>query len=353
MDFLRSGWPTFSPALVWSVRALVALLFGASHGDRQAIMCARHMYSQGIKHLAFRLQSPAALADETLAAAILLGGYEVLDGSSGRSWIVHARGIAQLMRARGPAAHEQGMGRTMLMAWRPYLIADAFIHGTPCFLGNPEWTRKAMTKEIAKAENERGLGSLIGQLADYAFNEVAKCPGYLAATKELLTASAPASIVKLSSLIGDILASKENLVHLEGILASTEPSPHSVGVIPPMYATAWLQGSREGVTSAIAFLDHLVTILQKSDSVICLGDTHDDQALHLATTTRALDGPASESCATKDSDHIHLDTYAIGDQLDQFSLTMGMGSLLPAACGFPTFSAHETIPGHFTTFPTK
>lgn len=121
---------------------------------------------RAIQHLAFLLQSPAALADETLAAAILLGGYEVLDGSSDRSWIVHARGIGQLMRARGAAAHEQGMGRTMLMAWRPYLVVDTFIHGGPYFLGNPEWTRKAMTKEIARAENERGLGSLIGQLVD-------------------------------------------------------------------------------------------------------------------------------------------------------------------------------------------
>jgi hypothetical protein len=34
-----------------------------------------------------------------------------------------------------------------------------------------------MTKEIAKAENEQGLGSLIGQLVEYAFNEVAKRPG--------------------------------------------------------------------------------------------------------------------------------------------------------------------------------
>lgn len=353
MDFLRSGWPTFSPALVWSVRALVALLFGASHGDRQAIMCARHMYSRGIRHLAFVLQSPAALADETLAAAILLGGYEVLDGSSGRSWIVHARGIAQLMRARGPAAHEQGMGRTMLMAWRPYLVADAFIHGSPCFLGNQEWTQKAMTKEIARAENEQGLGSFIGQLTDYAFNEVAKCPGYLAATKEILTAGTSATIVKLSSLIGDILESKKNLVQLEGMLASTDPSPHSVGVIPAMHATAWLRGSREGVTSAIAFLDYLATILHRPGSMIRPGDTRDDHALSLPTASRALDGSAGESYSSKDSDHIHLDTYAIGNQLDQFSLTMGMGSLLPASYGFPPFSAYETIPGHFTTFPTK
>lgn len=360
MDFIRSGWSTFPPALVWGVRALMALLMGASQGNKQAILCARHMYSTGIQHLAFLLQTQAALADETLAAAILLGGYEVLDGSSGRSWIVHARGISQLLRARGPSAHERGMGRTMLICWRPYIVADAFIHGSPCFLGDPEWRRKSMTEEIARAENEQGFGSLVGQAADYAFNEVAKCPGYLAATKEILTANAPASPVKLDSLMGDILESKENLVRLERILSAPEPSANFIGVIPSRYATTWVQGSRGGVASAIAFLDHLVTTLQSisgcyiksqwSGSAVRLVGMHDDQALHLSANRRALGGPVSQSCVIKDSEDMNLDTYAIGDRLDQFSLTMGMGSLLPDACGFPPFSAYDTIPGYFTKF---
>jgi hypothetical protein len=303
MDFLRSGWSTFPPALIWSLRALMTLLMGSSQGNKQAILCARHMYSRGIQLLGALLKSQAALADETLAAAMFLGGYEVLDGSSDRSWIVHARGIGQLMRARGPAAHEQGIGRSMLRAWRPNLIADAFVNGGPCFLGDPEWRRRSMNKEIARAENEQGLGSPIGQMADYAFNEVAKCPGFLAATNELLTASIPVSTVNMGSLISEILQSKQNLVQLEGMLALAEPSPNFVGVIPSVYATAWLQGSREGVCSAITFLDHLVKTLrtisewhtksQWSGSVVRRASTHDDHALHLPTTSYALAGPAT------------------------------------------------------------
>jgi hypothetical protein len=216
----------------------MTLLMGASQSNKQAILCARHMYSRGIQHLCSLLQSQAALADETLAAAMFLGGYEVLDGSSDRSWIVYARGIGQLMRARGPAAHEQGMGRSMLMVWRPYLIADAFMNGDQCFLGDPEWRHRSMNEEIARAENEQGLGSLIGQIADYAFNEVAKYPGYLAATNKMLTPSAPVSTVNLDSLLAGILESKKNLVHLEGMISLAEPSPRFVGVIPSIYATA-------------------------------------------------------------------------------------------------------------------
>ncbi|KAJ5900464.1 uncharacterized protein N7473_004534 [Penicillium subrubescens] len=359
MDFLRSGWSTFPPALVWSLRALMTLLMGASQGNKQAILCARHMYGRGIQNLASLLQSPAALADETLAAAMLLGGYEVLDGNSHRSWIVHARGIAHLMRARGSAAHQQGMGRAMLMAWRPFLIADAFVNGVPCFLGDPEWRRTSMNEEIARAENKGGLGSLLGQMTDYAFSEVAKCPGYLAATNELVTVSAPASTVNLGSLIAEISESKEYLVQIESMLSSTEPSPHFVGVMPSMYATTWVQGTCEGVASAVAFLDHLLatlgtisrcfTLSQSSGLVIRNGGNHDDQALYLSTIPQTPVGLTTQSSANKHSEDIDLESYDIGDRLDRFSLTMGMGSLLPATCGFPAFSAYDAI----SDLPTK
>jgi hypothetical protein len=220
-----------------------------------------------------------------------------------------------------------------------------------------------MNEEIARAENEQGLGSLIGQIADYAFNEVAKYPGYLAATNKMLTPSAPVSTVNLDSLLAGILESKKNLVHLEGMISLAEPSPRFVGVIPSIYATAWLQGSREGVISAITFLDHLVTTLQTisefyaksqcSGSVVRPDSTHDDHALHFPPTQRALGGPATQAPVIKHPEDIDLDSYAIGDRMDRFSLTMGMGSLLPAACGFPPFSAYDAISGLPTKLPAK
>jgi hypothetical protein len=196
-------------------------------------------------------------------------------------------------------------------------------------------------------------------MTDYAFSEVAKCPGYLAATNELLTSSAPASRANLGSLTAEISESKKNLVQIECMLSSTEPSPQVVGVMPSIYATTWVQGTCEGVASAIAFLDHLLATLgtlskccthsKSSGLVIRNGGSHDDQALHLSTAAQTPVGLTTQSSANKHPEDIDLDSYAIGDRLDRFSLTMGMGSLLPASCGFPAFSAYDAI----SDLPTK
>lgn len=356
MDFLHHGWSTFPPALVWAIRALTALLMGASRGNKQAILCARHMYSRGIRHLASLIQTDAALTDETLAAAILLGGYEVLDGSSDRAWIIHARGISQLMRARGPSAHESGMGRTLLMCWRPYIVADAFIHGTPCFLGEAEWTRKSMTEAIARTEDEQGMGSLIGQTVDYAFNEVAKCPGYLAMTKEIVTRNPSDLVPDINPLMFDILHSKENLVRLDHTLSTTEPSANFIGVIPSRHATTLVHGSRDCIKSALVLLDHLGATLQPLSvcstalsSTARRGGMNNDQVWCLSKQgSTPASQPTPQSGSFRDPEDTDPGTYAIGDRLDHFSLTMGMGSLSLDACGIPQLSANDVIPGYFS-----
>jgi hypothetical protein len=319
------------------------------------------MYSRGIRHLASLILTECALADETLAAAILLGGYEILDGSDDRSWIIHARGICQIMRARGPSAHEHGMGRTLLMCWRPYIVADAFIHGGPCFLGDSEWTRKSMTTEIARAEDEQGMGSLIGQTADYAFNEVAKCPGYVATMKQLLMANSPALALTRKSLLGNLLKSKQNLVELDRTLSATEPPAGFVGVIPSRHATTLVQGSRGCIDSAIALLDRLLAALQTDSrgfanfqspgSTIHSITMHNDQVWPFPTKKSGLEIPPSQQAVIfRDSEDVNPCKYAIGDRLDRFSLTMGMGSLLPNSCGIPQLSADDAISSHFTKF---
>lgn len=164
------------------------------------------MYSRGIKQLASLLHTLAALADETLATAVVLGAYEILDGSSGRSWISHARGIRKLICVCGPSAHKNGMDQTLLLCWRPYLVADAFVHSEPCFLGGLEWT--SIIKDITKVEYQQGRRSLLGQTMDSAFNEVAKCPGYCA----IMTSDTNSSLDMLGSLVNSILKSRECLV---------------------------------------------------------------------------------------------------------------------------------------------
>ncbi|KAJ6011991.1 hypothetical protein N7522_002346 [Penicillium canescens] len=348
MDFVRGKWSSFPQALIWGVRALICLRMGAAEGNREAVMCARHMYSRGIKHLACLLQTPAVLSDETLAAAILLGGYEVLDGSTDRSWIIHSQGIRHLFCARGPSAHASGMGRTLMLCWRPYIVADAFINAMPCFLGDSEWTQISMSKEVAKAEDEQEKGSPLGQTMDYAFNEVAKCPGYLATTKNIVSSRTNVDLAMLRRLIDCIFQSKGNLEHCHGMLGEINPPASFVGVIPSMYATTLVQGSRNGISSAIALLNQLMTVLQsylerttRSVMIASPGDKPEQDPWRLVAENQSLEPNTSQSPRLKELEDPDLSTYAIGDLLDKFSLTMGMGSLSPDACGCPQFSAHK------------
>ncbi|PTU25622.1 hypothetical protein P175DRAFT_0415671, partial [Aspergillus ochraceoroseus IBT 24754] len=212
MDFVRNNWLTFPPALVWAIRALNVFHMAAQKGNSEDLLNARQMYGRAIRDFISLLQSQSALTDESLATAVLLGGYEILDGSCPHSWVLHSRGIRQIMCARGPEAHKAGMGRTLMLSFRPFLVAEAFMHGEPCFLGQPEWT--SMVNDIARTEDRRGQNSLLGPTVDYAFNEIAKCPGYYIASRSILTSSDIPDPSALHGLTEGMSRAKENLLRL-------------------------------------------------------------------------------------------------------------------------------------------
>jgi hypothetical protein len=349
MDFIRGQWSTFPQALVWAIRALTTLHRGVTQRDEQSIMCARHMYGRGIRYLATLLQSSAALSDATLAAAILLGGYEVLDGSSEWSWIAHCRGISHLFSARGPAAQRRGIGRTLLLCWRPYIVADAFIHSVPCFLGEAEWASILMSKDIARHEEQEQKGSLLGQTMDYAFTEVAKCPGYLAAVKQLIASTTGSGLGKLETLVEHMVISRENLVQYNRMLETNQPPASFIGVIPATYAGTLVQQSRDGINFAIALIDQLITILRSdlarrnATPISGCPDTL-AQSAWCAITHYQTSRPKTPLPGSRDLRNLDPNMFGIEYRLDEFSLTMGMGSLLPDACGCPQFSAHKSLP---------
>lgn len=359
MDFIRSRWSVFPQALIWGIRALTTLRMGALQGNKNAILCARHMYSRGINHLAYLLSTQAALADETLAAAILLGGYEILDGCSDRSWISHARGIRHLICARGPSAHKKGIGRTLLLCWRPYLVADAFMHLEPCFLGGKEWACTSMASKIADAEGQPAKCSLLGQMMDCAFDEIAKCPGYCGVTKDIISSDTVVDQDVLDGLMNDILQSRKNLVEIHHILLPSlghtkEESISSLtGAIPSIYATTLVQGSCDAISSAIALLDRLTPGLDSCSnrkiekqlvySTKELHGEHNAYPFCFSPEEQSLGTSTGQLRNTPDSEDFEASVYAIGDRLDKFSLTMGMGTLSAEVCDWPQFSARGII----------
>ncbi|KAB8238128.1 Zn(II)2Cys6 transcription factor [Aspergillus alliaceus] len=227
MDFIRSQGLSCPQALIWAIRALNTFHMGVMRGNEGAIISGRHMYGRGIKHLAYLLQTPSALKDETLAAAILLGGYEMLDESCQNSWILHCGGIRHLMRARGPAAHKRGIGQTLMLSFRNFLVAEAFRQGESCFLGTPEWTSDL--DQSGSIGSERGQYISVFQNMDSAFNETVKCPGYYAAIRAIIESEEGTELSKLDRLVGDMMGTKGRLIRLHSRIS---PDLEEVVAVP-------------------------------------------------------------------------------------------------------------------------
>ncbi|BCS30564.1 uncharacterized protein APUU_80867S [Aspergillus puulaauensis] len=351
MDFVRSPQP-LPPAVMWGVRALVTYQMGAvqaggtgkQHEKENARLTARHMYIRGIRHLASVLGTSSALADSTLAAAIVLCMFEVVDGACDGSWLLHSQGIRSIMAARGPAAHKTGMGRNLLLSYRPFLIGEAFTRCEPCILGRPEWAAIFDDVDISPAEGESETktkttsSSPLGQTIDYAFNESAKCPGYYAATHEIIT-SYPAfhkSKAVAQSLMDDMGRTRCSLLRLQDSLdqglyfcqngTDLQLSASFAGSIPPAHVASLAKLSSEGIGAAVALLDQLGTLLRSHlHRVLPQYQSGWKKDFHQANpedpwyaATNRL-GTAAGVGARLESDACRM-----GNELDRFSVSMGM-----------------------------
>lgn len=255
-------------ALDHGFRSLGCLQIGRTNGDQRMILASQESYGHGLRSLAKALNHPAtAMADVTLAAAILLGIYELMNATAETSWLLHSRGISHLFRLRGPKGHDRGFGRTLLLSFRGILVFEAFTRGEACFLGSEEW--RSILPQVLQDENQRGASCRLGQLMDIAFNEVAQCPGFLVRTKALV-ASAQATHVEREHLLGEINKSCEILRDvkaqmLAGITANHEGNEKECRVffstIPSFIRDKSVQFSIEGVRSAIALLQQLSVVL--------------------------------------------------------------------------------------------
>ncbi|KAL3447036.1 hypothetical protein BJX65DRAFT_102237 [Aspergillus insuetus] len=340
MDFLRGLQPSVrSHALMWAVRALVMFQMGTLQGNANAIDCARSMYGRGVGCLRSLLQTSYALTEEALAASVLLGGYEILDGSSEDTWIAHTRGIRQIMSARGAAAHKTGISRTLLLSFRPFLVAESFVLGEPCFLADPEWI--SITKDLYKEEEQNGESTL-GRIMDYAFNEITKCPGYYANTRAILAPQAETNPIALETLLGSISESKECLQNLKAQLLNIPGDEKLISTAAPRQSiTPYVKSSAQltcgGIESSLAMLDQLTSVLQSdcdrrsrastvSPASIC---QKNPWQVPLAQESKLYNNGPSKTIRddSAKSPNPSFNVQSIGDRLDKFSLNMGVASM--------------------------
>lgn len=129
-----------------AVRAVTLAHLGRLHGSERFLQESQPYYGRTLRLLGSALtDNLTGMAEETLAATILLSFYEMFASKSNLSWIQHAGGAGALMRVRGPDAHRFGFEREMFIAYRHTIIIEACQRAEACFLAEPAW------RELAKS----------------------------------------------------------------------------------------------------------------------------------------------------------------------------------------------------------
>ncbi|KAE8355914.1 hypothetical protein BDV28DRAFT_128097 [Aspergillus coremiiformis] len=319
VDFVRHHSAAQSNAVQWGIRSLNTWFLAKRHQDHQQLQASRHMYNRALRGLAQSLRNPATVkSDATLAAAMALGVYEMLDGVGPTSWLVHSRGIGALFRLRGADAHRSGFGWTMYTTYRAFLVAEAFVCQEPCFLEGEEW--RTMNRAALMAEEREGKGSPLGEITENAFGEVLRCPGYWVRTREVIAGEASES--SRESLAAEIRCSRDILRGLQRRLAalielrlhgSALQKRHALdGPIPEPFVHSISHQSLQGMDSALALLDQLLVLLTASKIRLpSMGDPIPVQSPWDTVTYR----PAAEATSTDEVKSL--------DWLDQLALSMG------------------------------
>ncbi|KAF7589564.1 hypothetical protein BBP40_004143 [Aspergillus hancockii] len=265
VDFVRHHSAAQSAAVNWGIRSLNTWFLARRHQDHDKLQASRHMYNRALRNLVHSLHDPKTVkSDATLAAAMALGVYEMLDGVGPNSWLVHSRGIGALFKLRGADAHRSGFGRTMYTTYRAFLVAEAFVCQEACFLEGKEW--RTMNKETLMTEEREGKGSRLGEITENAFGEALLCPGYLVRTREVITGKGTEA--SRDSLVDEIQRSKDTLQDLQRRLASLlelsmngRPVQTKTAVISEKFVHKISQSTLQGMDSALALLDQLLVLL--------------------------------------------------------------------------------------------
>lgn len=312
MDFVRQQSDSSTNALVWAASTLCTVNRGQMHRDSHQVDLGRAMYIRGIQCLIRLIQNPRTVkSDQTLGIAVLLAICEMIDGSFQQSWLAHTSGIAALFRHRGPEAHRDGVGKTLLISFRSFIVADALLRGEPCFLAEPAW--RSIIIQTMKDENESGKGSELGDLVEFAFHEVTLCPGLVARVREMLMAKTH-DIIKEKLLLKAISGQRLRLSKLHASLSillaggtTLEDRPEIVGPIPHAVVHTLAKFTLQGLSMAMMLLDRLSKSLESHQTTYLLDGSY-------------LEGKFSQPSPAKD----RIIGQKLAEAPDHLALTMGM-----------------------------
>ncbi|KAL2832771.1 hypothetical protein BJY01DRAFT_253702 [Aspergillus pseudoustus] len=275
IGFVRDDQRAQCPLIEWTVRCYATWHLASIHNDAELLAQSRYIYGVLMRYVRSALDEPRRRTSEiTLIVATLLGIYEVFDGSSPGSWLVHVRGVKEILRRRGAAVHFSGFSRTILLSCRALLIAEAFASCEECFLAEAEWV--SVSARAFDREERQGRGCRLVSLIDRTYREVVRVPGLVARTRGLIEAGAgggynggggggDSTREELRSLIQRSQAALRRLRQALASLSRPEdgvtPKDNGESMIDPRFISTITQHNFHAVCAAEELLGRLSAIL--------------------------------------------------------------------------------------------
>jgi hypothetical protein len=156
-----------------SSRCLAQAFFGRYHQLPEVVEDARNAYSRTLRMVREKMEAKESLHQTSLMLTILtLAIFETVVGTSATAWIMHTRGLSQIIQLRGPRAFHQVPTLAMFEIGRGFIIAEGIMNKHKIFLEDEQWTPRQSTVRGRAMKSQLfdvlcGIPSLVADLATY------------------------------------------------------------------------------------------------------------------------------------------------------------------------------------------
>lgn len=145
---------------------------GRALDDAVRLICSPSGHPQTVQAYGLALRSlrdsiaHGSISTEALGAATLLQMHELSQGpQDSASWVVHAKGVVNMLTARGPHAVKTGFDRCLLQAQVGNITFDALRERRECFLARPEWNKSVKSFGVGDVGKRAGNDQVMSLIA--------------------------------------------------------------------------------------------------------------------------------------------------------------------------------------------
>ena len=148
-------------ALNLAFLALSVSRVGRENKDSRLVQEALKIYGKALRELQAALwDSKRMHTDEILLACMMLGLFEVYEGSGRKSLEAHAQGAARLIELRGVDRYTEKISNYLLCGVRIPIIVAAIMSRKTTFLSHPDWQTKPWECGVRKTHGDRLIDAM-------------------------------------------------------------------------------------------------------------------------------------------------------------------------------------------------